>query len=319
MHRSAHLLLAGPCLGLLSALVCAGCNSQSNPAPALSTAAAAVTSVATYVPQGPFPRGAAPASSVDPATVGPVLSVLSPARGATTDQAVVDVRIQADDPDGVRGVTVEGLAAQPTGTAGNVWLASVPLQPGFNLLHVESSDALGNVSKSVFSVTQGTFEAMLATPITVGELVAGEILWGGIKATFGAVAVLTIISLFGLVPSLWALGALPLAFLTGLLFTATAMCVTSVSKSYESFNYYFTLAIAPMFLFSGIFFPLDRAPGWAQHLAAVMPLTHVVYVSRALIRGTPSWAMLGHLAVVVGFLVAGSFACSALMRRRLRV
>ncbi|MCA8922295.1 MAG: hypothetical protein KDD82_10830 [Planctomycetes bacterium] len=158
MHRSAHLLLAGPCLGLLSALVCAGCNSQSNPAPALSTAAAAVTSVATYVPQGPFPRGAAPASSVDPATVGPVLSVLSPARGATTDQAVVDVRIQADDPDGVRGVTVEGLAAQPTGTAGNVWLASVPLQPGFNLLHVESSDALGNVSKSVFSVTQGTFE-----------------------------------------------------------------------------------------------------------------------------------------------------------------
>ena len=168
-------------------------------------------------------------------------------------------------------------------------------------------------------VTQGTFEAMLATPITVGELMAGEILWGGIKATFGAVAVLTIISLFGLVPSLWALGALPLAFLTGLLFTATAMCVTSVSKSYESFNYYFTLAIAPMFLFSGIFFPLDRAPGWAQHLAAVMPLTHVVYVSRALIRGTPSWAMLGHLAVVVGFLVAGSFACSALMRRRLRV
>ncbi len=167
--------------------------------------------------------------------------------------------------------------------------------------------------------TQGTFEAMLATPITVGELVAGEILWGGIKATIGAAAVLTVIALFGLAPSLWALLTLPLAFVSGLAFTASAMCVTSVSKSYESFNYYFTLAIAPMFLFSGVFFPLDRAPTWARQLALALPLTHVVAVSRALVRGLPDVQILMHAAALLGFLLAMVALCIVLMRRRLRV
>jgi lipooligosaccharide transport system permease protein len=167
--------------------------------------------------------------------------------------------------------------------------------------------------------TQGTFEAMLATPVTIGELVAGEVLWGGIKSTFGAVAVLTVISLFGLAPSWLALLTLPLAFVAGLMFMAMALSVTSLSRSYESFNYYFTLLVAPMFLFSGVFFPLERAPSWAGWLAQLLPLTHVVAISRALVRGTPSLGLLLHGAAVIAIFCLAYAVCTHLMHRRLRI
>jgi lipooligosaccharide transport system permease protein len=166
---------------------------------------------------------------------------------------------------------------------------------------------------------QGTFDAMLATPVTIAELVLGEVLWGGIKATFGAAAVLIVITLFGLVPSTLALLTLPLAFVAGLMFMAMALSVTSFSKSYEFFNYYFTLIVAPMFLFSGIFFPLERVPSWAASLAQVLPLTHVVAISRALVRGTPSTHLVAHGAVVIALLAAAYITCAWLITRRLRI
>ncbi|MEZ6184172.1 MAG: hypothetical protein R3F62_04070 [Planctomycetota bacterium] len=158
MHRSALILVLASLGAVATALICCGCNNQSNPAPVQSTAAAAVTSAPPYVPQGPFPRGTAPASSIDPTTVGPEITLLSPTRGATTDQLSLGVQVQCDDPDGVASVTVEGVAAQPSGTAGNVWAATAPLAAGFNLIHVEATDGLGNLSRSTFSVTQGSFE-----------------------------------------------------------------------------------------------------------------------------------------------------------------
>lgn len=166
---------------------------------------------------------------------------------------------------------------------------------------------------------QGTFEAMLATPVTIAELVAGEVLWGGIKSTFGATAVLVVITAFGLVPSWLALLTLPLAFVAGLMFMAMALAVTALSKSYESFNYYFTLVVAPMFLFSGVFFPLDQAPRWASALAQVLPLTHVVAISRALVRGSPTAAIAAHAAVIAGVLAVAYVVCARLMTRRLRI
>jgi lipooligosaccharide transport system permease protein len=123
-------------------------------------------------------------------------------------------------------------------------------------------------------------------------------------------------SLFGLVKSFWALLALPLVILVGLLFSSLSMIVTAKSQSYDFFSYYFTLGIAPMFLFSGIFFPIENLPEWAQTMAWFLPLTHGVTVSRALFTGTAS---LGHLAdilwLVVFFLIAFTFAVGAVRKR----
>ena len=167
--------------------------------------------------------------------------------------------------------------------------------------------------------TQGTFDAILATPVTVPEIVAGEVLWGGIKSTFGAAVVLLVVTAFGLVPSPLALGTLGLGFVAGAMFYAMALCMSALSKSYEFFNYYFTLMVAPMFLFSGVFFPLDAAPRWALSLAQLLPLTHVVAISRSLVRGTPGPGIAVHAAVLLVYALAAYAAAALLMRRRLRI
>jgi lipooligosaccharide transport system permease protein len=167
--------------------------------------------------------------------------------------------------------------------------------------------------------TQKTYEAILATPVTPQELVAGEVIWGGIKAALGAASVLLVIALFGLAPSWLSLAALPLGFVAGLMFTAMALVVTALSRSYEFFNYYFTLVVAPMFLFSGVFFPLEQMPVWVRRAAQILPLTHVVELSRGLVRGTVTPYHLVHLGVIAGITALAYAACSVLLARRLRV
>jgi lipooligosaccharide transport system permease protein len=166
---------------------------------------------------------------------------------------------------------------------------------------------------------QKTFDAILASPITPRELVVGEIVWGGVKAAFGAAAVLSVITAFGLVPAWTALGVIPLGFVGGLLFMAMALIVTAISKSYEFFNYYFTIVIAPMFLFSGVFFPLEQMPTWVGHAAQALPLTHVVVLARALVRGTLNFEHLGHFGALFAFLIFATAVCVTLFERRLRV
>ncbi len=129
---------------------------------------------------------------------------------------------------------------------------------------------------------QRTYDAILASPVSLDEIVAGEVLWGATKGFLSGGAMLLVMALFGLVNSPAALLALPLAFVIGLLFAALSMIVTARSPSYDFFSYYFTLVIAPMFLFSGIFFPVDNLPHWAQTFAWFLPLTHGVSASRAI-------------------------------------
>lgn len=164
-----------------------------------------------------------------------------------------------------------------------------------------------------------TYEAILATPITVPELVCGEIVWGACKSTFGAAVVLSALALLGLVPSWHGLWLLPLAFVAGFLFSSLALIVTALAKGPEPFNYYFVLFMTPMFLFSGVFFPLDRAPEWAATLATFLPLTHVVILARSAFRGEFSLDLWAPAAVVIAFLVLGYTASLYAMRRRLVV
>jgi lipooligosaccharide transport system permease protein len=151
--------------------------------------------------------------------------------------------------------------------------------------------------------TQGTFEAMLATPISVAEVVAGEIVFAAVKAALGGTFVLVVAAAFGLVPSLWSLGIPLVAFVAGLLFAAIALAVTSQARSYEGFNYFFTLLLAPMYLFSGVFFPMSQLPSGVQIAAQLLPLTHVVELSRALVRGTLGAQHLANVVAVALFLV----------------
>jgi lipooligosaccharide transport system permease protein len=97
-----------------------------------------------------------------------------------------------------------------------------------------------------------------------------------------------VISLFGLVDSALIVLAVPMLFITGLIFAEISVIFTSVVPGIDSFNYFYTLFMTPMFLFSGIFFPLDNLSPVVTKIAFFTPLYHLVNVCRALASGNPS-------------------------------
>lgn len=132
---------------------------------------------------------------------------------------------------------------------------------------------------------QGTFAAILATPVELDDILWGEALFGAFKAMLGGCTVLMVSALLGLVSSPLAT-LVPLAcFLVGFFFAATALLVTAISSSYEYFNYYFTLVLTPMFLLSGVFFPIEGMPAPLRAIANALPLTWAVDLMRGLVIG----------------------------------
>ena len=130
---------------------------------------------------------------------------------------------------------------------------------------------------------QKTFDAIVATPVSVEEVVAGELLWGATRSMINATIVLAVIALFGLVTSPLFLLVVPIAFFGGLLFASIAMCFTAIAPNIDFFNYPSFLFITPMLFLAGTFFPLTSPtlPSAAQVIAmAILPLTHIVNVTR---------------------------------------
>ena len=110
---------------------------------------------------------------------------------------------------------------------------------------------------------------------------------------------------------------LPLVFLTGLAFAGLGLTMTSLSPSYDFFMYYFTLAITPMMLASGVFFPIEQLPGWLQAVSQALPLTHAVALARPLMAGVVPEAAPLHVLVLAGYAAIGLYAALVLARNRL--
>lgn len=132
---------------------------------------------------------------------------------------------------------------------------------------------------------QKTFDALMATPLSLEDIITGEIVWGATKSVVATAIMLVVVSLFGLVHYPHGLLILPLAFLGGMAFGSIGMLFTGIVRSIDLFNLPIFLFITPMFLFSGTFFPVNNLPQWAQNLALVFPLTHLVQLTRHLCLG----------------------------------
>jgi len=65
---------------------------------------------------------------------------------------------------------------------------------------------------------QKTFDAIIATPVNIEEVIAGELLWGATKSLINSSIVLGVIFAFGLAPSIT-----PMFLLSGTFFPLTAM------------------------------------------------------------------------------------------------
>jgi lipooligosaccharide transport system permease protein len=165
---------------------------------------------------------------------------------------------------------------------------------------------------------QKTFDAILATPVNLDDLIAGELIWGATKSVIFGATIMIVIALFGLVQSWLILLALPFVFLGGLIFAELSIMFAAKVPGIDSFSYFYTLFMTPLFLFSGIFFPLDAMPRIVSDLAVFTPLYHLVNVCRALSAGSLSAALGSAGWIVVMALVLAPFPFR-LMRKRIIV
>jgi lipooligosaccharide transport system permease protein len=166
---------------------------------------------------------------------------------------------------------------------------------------------------------QKTYDALLATPLNLEEIILGEMLWAATKSVIAAMLMGSVISLCGLFEYPGALLLIPIAALGGLLFAAFGMICTALVPGIEMFNLPIFLGVTPMFLFSGTFFPLENLPGWAQSLAQLLPLTHLV----ALVRGSALEFWSGSLWLSLLYLLAATaillpLAIALMVRRIVR-
>jgi lipooligosaccharide transport system permease protein len=162
---------------------------------------------------------------------------------------------------------------------------------------------------------QKTFDAILATPVNIDDLIAAELAWAAVKSVIYGVTIMIVVSLFGIVDSWLLVLAVPCIFLCGLIFAEISMITTALVPGIDSFSYFYTLFMTPLFLFSGIFFPVDTLPRAVSGIAWFTPLYHLVNICRSFSAGrvSPVLGSILWIAVVAALL---AFVPFKLMRRR---
>ncbi|MFD1940139.1 MULTISPECIES: ABC transporter permease [Nonomuraea] len=150
---------------------------------------------------------------------------------------------------------------------------------------------------------QHTYDAMLAAPVDVRELVTAEASWLAVKAGVYGCAPMLVGIAFGLDPS-WGMLLVPfIGFLTGLVFALFGVWVSAIVPSINTFDYVITGALTPMFMVAGTFFPVTQLPSWVATVAQLNPLYHCVELVRGAVFGRLGFDDLGHTAVLVAYAV----------------
>ena len=164
---------------------------------------------------------------------------------------------------------------------------------------------------------QHTYDAILAAPVDTEELVTGEALWIAARTgIYGCVPMLVAVA-FGLDPS-WGMLLVPLiAGLAGLGWACFGIFIAAKAKAIESFSYWQSGLLTPMFLVAGTFFPLDDLPTWAQVLGHLNPLFHCVELVRHAVFGFEGWEDVGSLAFLIGFALVSWRLAIRFMERKL--
>lgn len=166
---------------------------------------------------------------------------------------------------------------------------------------------------------QRQYHAMLATPLTVVDVVAGHLLHLAVRVLLTSAVFLAFAAAVGAVPSVAGLIAVPTAILVGLAFAAPVFAFSTYLNTDTGFNILFRLVMIPLFLFSGTFFPISQLPGVVQVLARVTPLWHGVQLARDATLGRLGVSDLGHAAYLGLWVAVGTAWAVHGLRRRMLV
>ena len=174
----------------------------------------------------------------------------------------------------------------------------------------------GAISESTFNFFfklnyNKTFTAILATPLSPGDIALGELLWALIRGGLYAVGFLVVMALLGLVVSPWVLLAFPAALLVGFAFGAAGMAATSFMKTWQDFDL-IQLVVLPLFLFSATFYPIEAYPEALRVIVQLTPLYQGVDLIRSLTVGAVAPVLLFHVAYLT---VMGLIGLAIVSRR----
>ena len=166
---------------------------------------------------------------------------------------------------------------------------------------VFSSAFPGMFSTFVKREFQRIYDALLATPVNVSELVTAEVLWISIRTGVFATAPVLVGVGFGLRPG-WGVVLVPLiAFLAAFGLAAFGVTMAAVMKSIANFNYIISGVLTPLILLAGTYFPVNTLPRWAFIADQFNPLYHCVTLVRDAVFGFHGRHDIYHLGVLLFF------------------
>jgi lipooligosaccharide transport system permease protein len=163
-----------------------------------------------------------------------------------------------------------------------------------------------------------TYDGILATPMRVGDIAFGEMLWAVARGSLYAATFIAVVFITGLLSdtrmilSPWAVLVVPAALLASGSLSSLALCATTFVRKVQDFDTVMGLAVLPMFLFSGIFFPVSHLPTAVQWLVSLLPLYNAIEIVRSLTTGRIDWSILGHVLYLIA---VGAAAFTIAMRR----
>ena len=163
-----------------------------------------------------------------------------------------------------------------------------------------------------------TYEATLATPIRVPDLLYGHLGWMAIRLTFVTTVYALVMAAFDATTVAEGLMAVPPAVLTGLAFAGAVTAFTAKLKKEVGLASLFRFGIVPLFLFSGVFFPIEQLPAGIRPIAYATPLWHGVELCRGLALdigyAVNPFVSVGYLVLWVG---AGAWLAQRFLAKRL--
>jgi len=161
------------------------------------------------------------------------------------------------------------------------------------------------------------FHAMAAAAPTPADIYDGYLGWIAVRVAASATAFLIVAAALGGVKSPWGVFGIPAATLGALAVAAPVVAFAATQDSDALFPVIMRLAVFPLFLFSGTFFPVVLLPHWARALVVLSPLWHAVELCRAATTGRVGWIAVAHVAVLVAFVAVGALWGRRTFRRRL--
>jgi lipooligosaccharide transport system permease protein len=163
---------------------------------------------------------------------------------------------------------------------------------------------------------QRTWESILNAPMELDDVVIAEWLWAATKSGFSGIAILAVIVALDISREPTLVLVVPLVMLAGLAFGAIGLCFNALARGYDFFTYYFTLVLTPMIFLSGVYYPVDRFPGWLAAISAFLPLTAAVELARPLVLGRLPEQPLPQLALLCAYAAVALWVALVLTRRR---